>query len=71
MMTREKQLDTHCTALCPSCKQVTRFEFVGIQRWPDKVVQKTGREPSQTLHICGNCGTSVADIIPITHQNTA
>ncbi len=49
-------------AECPSCHQVTRFTFIGLQRWPRKVAETMGTDEVTRLYKCGHCQTTISNI---------
>lgn len=47
---------------CPTCGQETDFVFLGVQRWPLRVVELTGCPPVALLYTCAACNTTVSEV---------
>lgn len=45
---------------CPTCGQYTAFTFLGVQRWPARLVELTGCPPETYLFTCNACNTTVS-----------
>lgn len=46
---------------CPSCAQVTGFDFLGVQQWPERVAQLAGIPAKQTVWQCQKCLTTLME----------
>ena len=46
---------------CPTCGSHTAFIFLGVQRWPARLVELTGCPPETTLFTCAECKTTVSE----------
>ena len=46
---------------CPSCGAETSFQFLGIQRWPEKVAESLGLPAEQSMWQCSTCHTSLME----------
>jgi hypothetical protein len=46
---------------CPTCGSATVFAFLGVQRWPARLVELTGCPPETYLFTCTACNTTVSD----------
>lgn len=46
---------------CPTCGQYTVFTFLGVQRWPARLVELTGCPPETLLFTCSACSTTVSE----------
>jgi ribosomal protein L37AE/L43A len=47
--------------VCPSCGQATKFDLLGVQRWPEAVAKKAGLPMEQTIWQCRNCETTLME----------
>jgi hypothetical protein len=48
-------------ARCPSCNQISRFTYCGVQQWPPKVAEMLGLPQKIRLWICGNCQSTITE----------
>jgi hypothetical protein len=46
---------------CPTCRQETRFQYLGEQRYPERVAQKLNINPVVMLWRCENCHTTMSE----------
>lgn len=46
---------------CPTCGSYTEFVFLGVQRWPARLVELTGCPAETLLFTCGACSTTVSE----------
>jgi len=44
---------------CPTCGGQSGFDFLGEQRWPERLVEKMGVGPVVTLWRCRDCDTTI------------
>ncbi len=45
--------------ICPSCHTPTKFTFVGIQKWPERVAVSLGIDREVSLWECHACHTTL------------
>ena len=45
--------------VCPTCKRMVEFHFVGAQRWPERVARMLGIPATMKLWRCGTCKTTL------------
>jgi hypothetical protein len=48
-------------ALCPTCRQTGRFEFLGEQHWPPEIARKLGLPAVIRLWSCPTCRTTLSE----------
>jgi len=46
---------------CPTCGHYAEFIFLGVQRWPARLVEVLGCPPETYLFTCGQCNTTVSE----------
>lgn len=46
---------------CPTCGHDTEFIFLGVQRWPARLVELTGCPAETILFTCSACSTTVSE----------
>ncbi|MEO8607998.1 MAG: hypothetical protein ABI690_08960 [Chloroflexota bacterium] len=46
---------------CPTCGGQTAFIFLGVQRWPARLVELTGCPAETILFTCAGCKTTVSE----------
>ena len=47
--------------ICPSCKQQSSFDLIGIQSWPEAVAKAAGFSEIQTVWHCRKCDTTLME----------
>jgi hypothetical protein len=48
-------------AMCPTCRQTGRFEFLGEQHWPPEIARKLGLPAVIRLWSCPTCRTTLSE----------
>lgn len=59
MMTIKREDTGVRFSFCASCRTRRRFQYVGEQRWPERVAKVTGLPAVVQLWQCCTCRTSV------------
>lgn len=49
------------TAVCPTCQQHSTFEYMGEQRWPEKVAKAANIPPVTQVWSCTCCLTTLLE----------
>jgi hypothetical protein len=57
----EESVAHHREGFCPTCGNRTAFTFLGVQRWPARLVELTGCPPVTVLYTCAACQTTVSE----------
>ena len=58
---QEQSVAENRQGYCPTCGHHTEFIFLGVQRWPARLVELTGCPPETTLFTCAACKTTVSE----------
>jgi hypothetical protein len=46
---------------CPSCGHQTQFNYLGEQRWPERVAKAAGISPVVRLWDCQQCHSTISE----------
>ena len=58
---QEQSVADNREGFCPTCGNHTEFIFLGVQRWPARLVELTGCPPETALFTCAHCKTTVSE----------
>jgi hypothetical protein len=57
----ELNIAHHREGFCPTCGNPTEFIFLGVQRWPARLVELTGCPPVTVLYTCSACQSTISE----------